>query len=45
MSDVDMLLDSLMDDATGVSFVVVDGSSAAGTPSPAVAARTVGVRR
>ncbi|KAI2495226.1 hypothetical protein MHU86_19280 [Fragilaria crotonensis] len=47
MSDADSILDSLMDDATGVSFVVVPGgpSSAVGTPSPSVSARMMGVVR
>ena len=47
MSDVDSVLDSLMDHATGVSFVVVPGgpSNAARTPSPAVSARMLGVVR
>jgi hypothetical protein len=44
VGDVDSLLDSLMDDAEGVSFVVVGGESASRTPSPAVQARAMGVR-
>ena len=44
MSDVDSVLDSLMEDASGVSYVVVPGvaSPAASTPSPAVSARMMG---
>ena len=43
--DVDSLLDSLMDDAEGVSFVLVDdGELASRTPSPAIQARAMGVR-
>jgi hypothetical protein len=44
IGDVDSLLDSLMDDAEGVSFGVVGGESALRTPSPAVQARAMGVR-
>ena len=46
MSDVDSVLDSLMDDATGVSFVVVEDERVArpSSPSPGAAARGVGVR-
>ena len=41
--DVDSLLDSLMDDAEGVSFVLVDdGELASRTPSPAIQARAMG---
>ncbi|KAI2495941.1 hypothetical protein MHU86_18551 [Fragilaria crotonensis] len=47
MSDIDSVLDSLMDDATGVSFVVVPGgaSASSSSPSPSAAARVVGVAR
>jgi hypothetical protein len=46
MSDVDSVLDSLMDDATGVSFVLVaDSAQAARPPSPPRAVRIMGVVR
>ncbi|KAI2498995.1 hypothetical protein MHU86_15499 [Fragilaria crotonensis] len=46
MSDADSVLDSLMDDATGLSFVVLGGAEhASRTPSPAVPARSMGVVR
>jgi hypothetical protein len=44
MSTADFLLDSLMDDATAVSFVMVAGAERSpSTPSPSVAARMMGV--
>ena len=46
MSDVDSILDSLMDDATGVSFVVVPDGTSASSSSPSsssTASRVVGV--
>lgn len=47
MSDVDSVLNSLVDDATGVPFVVVEGSDerAALPPSPPRAVRVLGVDR
>jgi hypothetical protein len=44
VGNVDSLLDSLMDDAEGVSFGVVGDESASRTPSPAIQARAMGVR-
>ena len=41
--DADSILDSLLDDVTGVSFVMVDGERASRTPSPMMAARVRGV--
>ena len=45
MSDADFVLDSLMDEATGVSFVVVEGRLASLPPlPPSVATRMGGLQ-